>query len=201
MLTYLYSSLFDSPAQTLVNTVNTVGVMGKGVAKTFRERYPKMYTEYRKICDRSQLSIGYLHLWKGDDRWVLNFPTKTTWRLPSKLEYVEMGLETFVNNYEKMGIVSASFPPLGCGNGNLDWKDVRPVLESYLSKLSIPIYVHNLHVSDKFVPEHKETHVVPAKLDEFWRDLRSVMYENKGIFFTAEGSHWPAPGLVDTRLS
>jgi hypothetical protein len=81
MLVYLYSSLFDSPAQTLVNTVNTVGVMGKGIAKTFRERYPAMFSEYRKLCDSSEFSIGNLHLWKGDDHWVLNFPTKTSWRL------------------------------------------------------------------------------------------------------------------------
>ena len=103
MLTYLYASLFDSPAQTLVNTVDTVGVMGKGIAKTFRDRYPAMFAEYRKLCDRGELDIGKLHLWKGDDRWVLNFPTKTTWRLPSKLSYIEAGLQTFVSKYEKMG--------------------------------------------------------------------------------------------------
>ncbi len=68
MLTYLYTSLFDSPAQTLVNTVNTVGVMGKSIAKTFRERYPAMFKEYKKLCDRGNLTIGSLHLWKSDDR-------------------------------------------------------------------------------------------------------------------------------------
>ncbi len=108
MLTYLYSSVFDSPAQTLVNTVNTVGVMGKGIAKSFRERYPSMYSEYRKLCDNGAHAIGNLHLWKGGDHWVLNFPTKTTWRLPSKLDYIEKGLETFVKNYEGMGINHAA---------------------------------------------------------------------------------------------
>jgi O-acetyl-ADP-ribose deacetylase (regulator of RNase III) len=189
MLTYLYASLFDSPAQTLVNTVNTVGVMGKGVARTFRERYPAMFAEYRKLCDRSALVIGSLHLWKGDDRWVLNFPTKTTWRLPSRLEYIEKGLETFVNNYENMGIVSASFPPLGCGNGNLNWADVKPLIEQYLSKINIPVYVHNLHVGAEFVPEHKELHSVPATLDEFWHNLRAAIHENRGVFYTGEGNN------------
>jgi O-acetyl-ADP-ribose deacetylase (regulator of RNase III) len=187
MLTYMYASLFDSPAQTLVNTVNTMGVMGKGIAKTFRERYPAMYAEYRKLCDRGKLSVGNLHLWKGGDRWVLNFPTKTTWRLPSKLEYIEKGLQTFVNNYERMGIVSASFPPLGCGNGNLDWDEVRPLIEQYLSNISIPIYVHSLHVGGEFVPEHKEVHAPPTTLGDFRRDLMASIYENKGTFFTAEG--------------
>jgi O-acetyl-ADP-ribose deacetylase (regulator of RNase III) len=189
MLTYVYASLFDSPAQTLVNTVNTVGVMGKGVAKAFRERYPAMYLEYRKLCDRGDLTIGNLHLWKSDDRWILNFPTKTTWRLPSRLEYIEKGLDTFVKNHEDMGIVSASFPPLGCGNGNLDWRDVRPLMERYLNKINIPIYVHNLHVGAEFVPEHQEIHSLPATVDKFWSDIRSAMHENKGWFFTGEGNH------------
>jgi O-acetyl-ADP-ribose deacetylase (regulator of RNase III) len=156
MLTYIYASLFDSPAQTLVNTVNTVGVMGKGIAKTFRDRYPAMFAEYRKLCDRGEFKIGDLHLWKGDGRWVLNFPTKTTWQLPSKLEYIEKGLETFVQNYEKMGIVSASFPPLGCGNGNLNWTDVKPIIERYLGKISIPIYIHSLHVGDELLSKNAQ---------------------------------------------
>ncbi len=189
MLTYLYSSVFDSPAQTLVNTVNTVGVMGKGIAKTFRERYPAMYSEYRKLCDNGELAIGNLHLWKGIDHWVLNFPTKTTWRLPSKLDYIEKGLETFVNNYEGMGIISASFPPLGCGNGNLDWNEVRPLIERYLNKINIPIYVHSLHVGDGFVPEHVIAHAAPTTLNDFLLDLRTSVHENKGTFFTGENEH------------
>jgi O-acetyl-ADP-ribose deacetylase (regulator of RNase III) len=196
MLTYIYTSLFDSPAQTLVNTVNTVGVMGKGIAKTFRDRYPAMFAEYKKLCDRSELAIGNLHLWKGDNRWILNFPTKTTWRLPSKLEYIEKGLETFVQNYEKMGIVSASFPPLGCGNGNLNWDDVKVLIERYLSNVSIPIYVHSLHVGSEFVAEHKEVHTVPTTLDQFCHDLKATIYENKGMFFTGETSH---PFSMDIR--
>ena len=187
MLTYLYNSIFDSPAQTLVNTVNTEGVMGKGIAKSFRERYPAMYGEYRKLCDNSDFAIGNLHLWKANDHWVLNFPTKTTWRLPSKIEYIERGLDTFVKNYEKMGIVSASFPPLGCGNGNLNWSDVGPIMDFYLSTINIPIYVHNVHVSEEFVPEHKETHKVPNTLDAFWNDLKAAAYENKGVFYTSDG--------------
>ncbi len=186
MLTYLYTSLFESPAQTLVNTVNTVGIMGKGIAKTFRQTYPTMFSEYRKLCDGGKLAPGGLHLWKGDDHWVLNFPTKTTWRLPSKIEYIERGLETFVQNYEGMGITSASFPPLGCGNGNLDWSEVRPIIERHLNRISIPIYVHNVHVADEFVPEHRETPMVPATLDAFWSDLRASIHENKGTFVTGE---------------
>jgi hypothetical protein len=187
MLTYLYTSLFDSPAQTLVNTVNTVGIMGKGIAKTFRERYPLMFAEYKKLCDAQKLTVGSLQLWKGNDHWVLNFPTKTTWRLPSELSYIEMGLQTFVNNYEKTGIVSASFPPLGCGNGNLEWSDVRPVMERYLGKINIPIYIHSLHVGSEFIPEHRETRNVPTNFMTFLSDIRASISAQKGSFTTVEG--------------
>jgi len=75
MLTYVRTSVFESPAQTLVNTVNTVGVMGKGVARDFKERYPEMFKEYKKLCDQDKLDIGKLHLWRAADHWILNFPT------------------------------------------------------------------------------------------------------------------------------
>jgi O-acetyl-ADP-ribose deacetylase (regulator of RNase III) len=188
VLTYIYASLFDSPAQTLVNTVNTVGVMGKGIAKSFRERYPKMFDEYRRLCTANKLSIGNLHLWKSDDRWVLNFPTKTTWRLPSKIDYIEAGLETFARNYASMGVTSVSFPPLGCGNGNLNWDEVRPLMEMYLSKLSIPVYIHSLHVGAEFVPEHKETAAAPDTFTEFLSDIRACVLSHKGSFVTVEGN-------------
>ena len=82
---HVRSSLFDAPSQTLVNTVNTEGVMGKGVAKEFKRLYPDMFQAYKRLCDRSELGIGKLHLWRSAERWVLNFPTKTTWRQPSRL--------------------------------------------------------------------------------------------------------------------
>lgn len=184
MISYLYNSVFDSPAQTLTNTVNTEGVMGKGIAKAFRERYPEMYSEYRKICMNRGLQIGNLHLWKGMDHWVLNFPTKTTWRQPSKIEYIEEGLNTFVKNFEALGITSISFPPLGCGNGGLNWQVVRPIMESYLGKISIPVYIHNLHVGAEFVPEHSEIIKIPDSFPQFLSDIMSSILENKSLFFT-----------------
>lgn len=185
MITFLETSVFDSPAQTLVNTVNTVGVMGKGIAKEFKSRYPAMYSEYRLLCDEHQLGIGGLHMWRGDKRWVLNFPTKTTWRLPSKIEYVKLGLEKFVESYARLGITSISFPPLGCGNGNLDWKDVRPVMESYLKRVTIQVYIHDVQVREGFVAEHLEDGAAaPEDFVSFWNDLSKVIKSNKGVFFT-----------------
>lgn len=155
MLIYRRTSLLESSAQTLVNTVNCVGIMGKGLAHAFKEREPAMFTAYKRICDQRLLEPGKLWLWRGEPSWVLNFPTKVHWRYPSKLEWIEAGLEKFVSAYEAQGISEISFPKLGCGNGNLDWDDVRPVMEHFLGKLPIKVYIHD-HTKDIGLPEHLE---------------------------------------------
>lgn len=142
MIHYRTTDLFASPAQTLVNPVNTEGVMGAGLARAFRTRYPEMFREYQDLCRRRRLSGGILHLWRGPDRWVLNLPTKTSWRLPSTLALVEAGLRRFRDDYEALGITSVAFPALGCGCGSLSWDDVQPLLEHHLSDLPIPVDVH-----------------------------------------------------------
>ncbi len=142
MIRYSTSDLFASPAQTLVNPVNTEGVMGAGLARAFRTRYPEMFREYQELCRRRRLAGGNLHLWRGPDRWVLNLPTKTSWRLPSTLALVEAGLQRFRRDYEALGITSVAFPALGCGLGSLAWTDVQPLLECHLSDLPIPVNVY-----------------------------------------------------------
>jgi O-acetyl-ADP-ribose deacetylase (regulator of RNase III) len=155
MLTYRRTSVMDSPAQTLVNTVNCVGVMGKGIAKAFKERYPAMFTAYKRICDGGLLEPGKLWLWQGPDHSVLNFPTKIHWRTPSRLEWIEIGLKKFAASYEAHGITSISFPRLGCGNGGLDWDDVRPLMEQYLAPIPIDIFIHD-YERPIGLPEHLE---------------------------------------------
>ena len=154
MITYVKGDLFSSPARILVNTVNTEGVMGKGIALEFKKRYPDMFKEYKKVCDDKMLDIGTLLLWKKSEKWVLLFPTKTTWRRPSKIEYLEKGLQKFASNWDKLGADSIAFPRLGCGNGGLDWEEVRPLMEKYLHKLPIQIYVYVGTYQDP-VPEHE----------------------------------------------
>lgn len=155
MLTYKRTSLLEANTQTLVNTVNCVGVMGKGIAKAFKEREPDMFAAYKRICDEKLLEPGKLWLWRGSEQWVLNFPTKRHWRSPSKMEWIEAGLDKFVSTYETQGINEIAFPKLGCGNGNLDWKDVRPLMERYLSDLPIPVFIHDF-TKDIGLPEHLE---------------------------------------------
>lgn len=144
-----------SGAQTVVNTVNCVGVMGKGLAAALKARHPTMFEAYKSICDRGALEPGKLWLWKGLDQWVLNFPTKKHWKGPSRLEWIEAGLEKFVSEYANRGISEVSFPRLGCGNGGLEWNDVRPLMERYLGNLSIPVYIHDYEY-DVGIPEHLE---------------------------------------------
>lgn len=181
MLHYVDSNLFSSPARVLVNTVNTVGVMGKGIAREFKQRYPAMYERYRDLCDAGLLDVGKLWIWRTPDRWVLNFPTKKHWRNPSRPEYVELGLAKFAATYREQGIDSISFPLLGCGNGGLDFdSQVRPIMERYLQPLSIAVYVHLRRESKGFVPEHREpdlfaaTTRAPDRFEDFWLDIRRL---------------------------
>ena len=157
MITYVDFSLFESPAKVLVNTVNTVGVMGKGIAKEFKRIYPEMFARYRELCERKMFNIGELWLYETPHKRVLNFPTKKHWRNPSKTEYIEHGLEKFVEIYQDARFTSVSFPMLGCGNGELDWKSqVKPLIEKHLKGLPVQIFIHLSPKGSSFVPEHTD---------------------------------------------
>lgn len=185
MLVYHRTSLLESRAQTLVNAVNTVGVMGKGLAHEFKLRNPTMFERYREICKQGLLDIGKLWLWKGSRQWVLNFPTKRSWKQPSKLEYIEAGLKKFVQEYEERGIREIAFPRLGCGNGGLDWEDVRPLMERYLKHLPITVFIHDYSV-DFEVPEHFETESrdFGGTFNSFVGDIKNVIEQSFGDFLT-----------------
>lgn len=142
MIKYIKGDLFSSPAQVLVNTVNLDGVMGKGIALQFKKLYPDMFAKYQIFCEKKLLDIGKLMLYKSDNKWILNFPTKKHWRNPSTLDYIEAGLQKFVETYKDKNITSIAFPKLGCGNGGLDWNVVKPVMDEYLKNLPIDIYVY-----------------------------------------------------------
>lgn len=142
MLRFVTGDLFGSKAQTLVNTVNCVGVMGKGVALAFKERYPEMYDDYRRRCEAGEIRPGVLTLYTTTPPWVLNFPTKRHWRNRSRLGDVEAGLKALAEQYKDWGIESLGIPALGCGHGGLDWSNVRPLIEKYLGPLDINVEVY-----------------------------------------------------------
>lgn len=140
MVTFSDSTVFNTPAQTIVNTVNCVGVMGTGLALEFRLRYPKMYEDYIERCARNSVQIGTPYLYREfDGVWILNFPTKYHWKMPSKIDWIELGLNYFVENYKNADVQSIAFPKLGSGNGGLPWDEVKNMMIKYLS--TIPIHV------------------------------------------------------------
>ncbi len=135
--------LFTSKCSTIVNTVNCVGVMGKGIALEFKKRYPEMFMDYVLKCDRGEVKPGIPYYFQEEsDYGILNFPTKDHWRSPSHLQYVIDGLDWFVDNYEKLNIKSIAFPPLGCGNGGLSWDVVGPIMYQKLYGLPLNIEIY-----------------------------------------------------------
>lgn len=143
MVEVVQGDLFESGAQTLVNTVNTVGVMGKGIALEFRRRFPEMFEDYRKRCERGEVQLGRPFLFRTTQGpWVVNFPTKEHWRSVSRLDAIEAGLIYLERHYREWGITSLAVPPLGCGNGQLEWRVVGPVLYRHLRQLDIPVKLY-----------------------------------------------------------
>ena len=148
MIIFKTGDIFKSECQTIVNTVNCYGVMGKGLALQFKKKFPDMYNEYRYACKRGEISQGgdiwvwnYVDLYKH--KKILCFATKEHWMNDSKLEWIERGLIFFVNNYKSLGITSIAFPKLGCTNGNLNWQnDVWPLMYKYLQNLDIDCEIY-----------------------------------------------------------
>jgi O-acetyl-ADP-ribose deacetylase (regulator of RNase III) len=151
--------LLGSKMQTLVNTVNRRGVMGKGIAFGFKSSYPSMFDEYTKKCTKKQVKLGEPYLYKKNDkRWIINFPTKDHWKNNSKLEDIEAGLKYLAEHLKEWGVTSIAIPPLGCGNGNLNWEDVEPLIEKYIKPIGIPteIYVPLAFENSKANNKRKE---------------------------------------------
>lgn len=144
--TVLVGNLFDSSAQTLVNTVNCVGIMGKGVALEFKRRFPEMFADYAARCERREVQLGRPYIYRSLlPPHVLNFPTKGHWRGKTDLKNIVDGLEYLVAHYREMEITSLAVPPLGCGNGQLEWRVVGPTLYRHLARLEVPVEIYAPH--------------------------------------------------------
>lgn len=140
MIELANGNLLAAPAEALVNTVNTAGVMGRGIALQFKQAYPGMFRAYEAACRAGEVTIGKMHLFDrgglaGGPRWIINFPTKRHWRGGSRIADVEAGLADLIATVQRLGIRSIAIPPLGCGNGGLDWRDVRPRIEAAFASL------------------------------------------------------------------
>ncbi|MCP1601726.1 O-acetyl-ADP-ribose deacetylase (regulator of RNase III)/uncharacterized protein YwgA [Aeromonas caviae] len=143
MIKVMIGDIFQSQATTIVNTVNCVGVMGKGVAAEFKKRFPQMFSDYVARCAVKEVKLGEPYLYQDIlGTSVINFPTKGHWRSPSKLDDVVRGLDYLLVHAAQWGITSLAIPPLGCGNGGLDWAMVGPIMYQKLSTLGIPVEIY-----------------------------------------------------------
>ena len=134
MIEFRRGDLLQANVEALVNTVNCVGVMGRGIALQFRKEFPKNYAAYKTACERGEVRPGRMFVFKldrlQDPRYVINFPTKRHWKSKSRIEDVQAGLEALVEEVRARGIKSVALPPLGCGLGGLEWSQVRPMIET-----------------------------------------------------------------------
>lgn len=143
MIQFRSGDLLHDDAEALVNTVNCVGVMGKGLAAQFKAAYPEMYLDYVRACNQGWLSIGELHRWvTPDDRYIINLPTKRHWRQPSSVDDVAKGILALRDLLVAYRIESVAIPPLGCGLGGLDWRVVRGWLVVSLGDLDVDIRLY-----------------------------------------------------------
>jgi len=164
-----FGNLFTSECQTLVNTVNCVGVMGAGIALEFKLRLPDMFEEYVDKCNKGEIGIGRLWLYtprsySPEKRLVLNFPTKRHWKPNSKICYLKAGLEEFLTIYKSEGIESIAFPVLGASNGGLDEYESLSVMQSYLAQCDIPVEIHRYD---------------PTATDDLFLDFKHKLVSNR----------------------
>lgn len=171
MIKYIKGNLLQAKTHALVNTVNTVGVMGKGIALQFKEQFPANFKAYSDACKNGKIGIGKLFVFEestlNGKKIIINFPTKTEWYKKSQYSYIEEGLKDLVRIIEEYKLESIALPPLGCGNGGLDWGKVKALIENYLANLSIEIIVYEPNDAVKEVlqkeGQKKEINLTPAR--------------------------------------
>ena len=175
----IHGNIFNTHCQTIVNTVNCVGVMGKGIALVFKLRYPKMFDMYQEFCKQGLISVGKLWIYNSEPNapWVLNFPTKVHWKLPSEYTYVEQGLKKFAETYKEKGITSIAFPLLGTNNGGLDKDVVLRLMLRYLEPCDIPIEIYDYDPSapdDLFESFKQKWNAIPNPEKKHLTGIRTI---------------------------
>lgn len=141
MIKYSNQDIFKIDAEIIVNPVNCEGVMGKGLALEFKNRYTSMFTHYEYLCSKDRVKIGEVNFVQVKDKQILLFPTKNKWRNPSQYRYIERGLEDLSPKLSMLGFKSIAFPLLGCGLGGLDEKRVKQIITDRLWKLPMDVYI------------------------------------------------------------
>lgn len=195
----LVGDILQSKAQTLINTVNCVGVMGKGIALEFKTRFPDMYEDYVKRCEQGEVKLGVPYLYKTlYPPQIINFPTKEHWKSISRLSDIERGLKHLFENYREWGVTSLAIPPLGCGNGQLEWRVVGPLIYRFAKDMAIPVETYAPYgtrpkeLTVEFLEHGAEVHTGPtvkngqATLNPAWVALVEIIAR-----IEQQPYHWP----------
>lgn len=208
MIKILIGDLFASKCQTLVNTVNTVGIMGKGIALEFKKRFPEMFKDYVRRCAEGQVRLGEPYLYKRlTPPWILNFPTKGHWRSVSNLSDIVRGLKYLEEHYKSWGITSIALPPLGCGHGQLEWKIVGSTLYRYMKRLDISVELYAPHgtpqeeIMPEFLSRERNQPVVSVKSlnNKFEPGLIAIIEVLSRI--EKEPYHWPIGRTIFQKIA
>ncbi|WP_462267151.1 type II toxin-antitoxin system antitoxin DNA ADP-ribosyl glycohydrolase DarG [Mucilaginibacter sp.] len=184
MIIYKEGNLLDARVEALVNTVNTVGVMGKGIALQFKHEFPESYKIYKDAAARGEIVTGQMQIIPVNQingvKYIINFPTKQHWRSPSKLVWIKEGLQDLRQQIIQYNIKSIAVPPLGCGNGGLNWETVKPLINEALTGLDIKavIYEPTLFIKEAL---KKEDRVAAAKLTPARAMLLSLLYQYRAL--------------------
>lgn len=168
MIHFTKGNILKSDAEALVNTVNTVGIMGKGIALAFKIEFPENYKIYRKACDNKELKTGNVLVTttgRFSPKYIINFPTKQHWRGISKMEYITEGMKDLVEAIRQNNIKSIAIPPLGSGNGGLDWQSVKPLILKELTSVKddLEIFIYEPGFNNQTLPNKQEIQLTPAR--------------------------------------
>jgi uncharacterized protein YwgA/O-acetyl-ADP-ribose deacetylase (regulator of RNase III) len=203
------ADILQSKAQTLINTVNCVGIMGKGIALEFKKRFPDMFKDYVVRCEQRKVKPGvpYLFVRSGPPN-IINFPTKDHWKSVSRIDDIEQGLQYLVKNYKEWNVTSLAIPPLGCGNGQLEWRAVGPLIYRYASQMEIPIELYAPYgtppreltadflsqSSTGFLPYDKT--IAKSPLNPAWIALVEILRR-----IEEEPYHWPTGRTIFQKVA
>jgi len=186
MITSVYENILDSKADCLVNTVNCDGYMGKGIAFQFKQKYPENEKYYRAKCKDGEVKVGKILFFQEADKYIANFPTKDSWREKSQYAFIETGLDDLKANLPKLGVHSIAIPPLGCGNGGLEWNRVKQMIIFKLDSLPFEIYLHEpsrVYSAHKAVmPKINASHILLMRLKLRLRKFNKLRLQ-KACFF------------------
>lgn len=205
----LVGDILLSKAQTLVNTVNCVGVMGKGIALEFKKRFPEMFKDYAERCERKEVKSGVPYLYKTlFPPQIINFPTKDHWKSVSRIADIDRGLQHLASHYREWGVTSLAIPPLGCGNGQLEWKAVGPLIYQYASQMDIPVELYAPYgtppkeLTVEFLSQtsdaahHRNGRTVQSAINPAWVALVEILHR-----IEAQPYHWPTGRTIFQKLA